>query len=143
MFVTGPNVVKTVTNEEVSFEELGGASTHSTKSGVTHLTAANDVECLTKLKRLLSYFPQNCEELPQNLDYTLGEEMREELEHIIPENVNQPYDIREVIEGLTDENSFFEDPSGLCREYCSRLCSYGRKKYRTRCQSAYEFSRGT
>ena len=108
MFVTGPNVVKTVTNEEVSFEELGGASTHSTKSGVTHLTAANDVECLTKLKRLLSYFPQNCEELPQNLDYTLGEEMREELEHIIPENVNQPYDIREVIEGLTDENSFFE-----------------------------------
>lgn len=108
MFVTGPNVVKTVTNEEVSFEELGGASTHSTKSGVTHLTASNDVACLTKIKRLLSYLPQNCEELPQNLPYTLGEEVREELESIIPENVNQPYDMREVIDGLTDEGSFFE-----------------------------------
>ena len=108
MFVTGPNVVKTVTNEEVSFEELGGASTHSTKSGVTHLTAANDVECLSKLKLLLSYLPQNCEELPRKLSYVLGEEKREELENIIPENVNQPYDMREVIEGLTDSDSFFE-----------------------------------
>ncbi len=59
MFVTGPNVVKTVTNEEVSFEELGGASTHSTKSGVTHLTAANDMECINEVKKLLSYMPQN------------------------------------------------------------------------------------
>ncbi|MEM6633277.1 MAG: acyl-CoA carboxylase subunit beta [Bacteroidota bacterium] len=108
MFVTGPNVVKTVTNEAVSSEELGGASTHSTKSGVTHLTAANDVEALQKIKQLLSYIPQNCEELPPKLPFTLGEEIRPVLDEIIPENPSQPYDIREVIAGITDENSFFE-----------------------------------
>src|SRR5829696_6008252 len=62
MFVTGPNVVKTVTHEEVSSEELGGASTHSSKSGVTHLTASNDPECIAQIKKLLSYLPQNCED---------------------------------------------------------------------------------
>src|ERR1051325_1038016 len=62
MFVTGPNVVKTVTHEEVTSEELGGASAHSTKSGVTHLTAANDMECIAEIKKLLSYIPQNCED---------------------------------------------------------------------------------
>ena len=108
MFVTGPNVVKTVTNEEVSSEELGGASTHSTKSGVTHLTAANDVEALQKIKQLLSYIPQNCEELPPKLPFALGEETREVLDQIIPENPSQPYDMKEVIEGITDEGSFFE-----------------------------------
>ena len=108
MFVTGPNVVKTVTNEEVSSEELGGASTHSTKSGVTHLTATNDVEALQKIKQLLSYIPQNCEELPPKLPFALGEETREVLDQIIPENPSQPYDMKEVIEGITDEDSFFE-----------------------------------
>src|SRR5690554_4889764 len=62
MFVTGPNVVKTVTHEEVSSEELGGASAHSVKSGVTHLTYANEVACINGIKKLLSYIPQNCEE---------------------------------------------------------------------------------
>src|SRR5437763_4891839 len=62
MFVTGPNVVKTVTHEEVTSEELGGASTHSTKSGVTHFTSANEVEGIALLKKLLSYIPQNCED---------------------------------------------------------------------------------
>src|SRR6188768_396457 len=71
MFVTGPNVVKTVTNEEVSSEELGGASTHSTKSGVTHLTAANDMECIEQVKKLLSYMPQNCEDVVPKLPFTL------------------------------------------------------------------------
>ena len=108
MFVTGPNVVKTVTNEEVTSEELGGASTHSTKSGVTHLTAANDVVCLQKLKTLLSYLPQNCEAQPARLPYTLGEETREELEGIIPDSANQPYDMRDVIAGIIDVDSFFE-----------------------------------
>jgi len=69
MFVTGPNVVKTVTNEEVTSEELGGASTHSTKSGVTHLTASNDLDCIKQVKRLLSYLPQNCEEKAAPLPY--------------------------------------------------------------------------
>jgi propionyl-CoA carboxylase beta chain len=108
MFVTGPNVVKTVTNEEVSSEELGGASTHSTKSGVTHLTAANDVDCLNKLKHLLSYLPQNSEEKPADLPYHLGTETREQLEHLVPESANQPYDMRLVIEGIIDQGTFFE-----------------------------------
>ncbi|MEM1214507.1 MAG: acyl-CoA carboxylase subunit beta [Bacteroidota bacterium] len=108
MFVTGPNVVKTVTNEEVTSEELGGASTHATKSGVTHLTALNDVDCLAKVKQLLSYLPQNCEEKPARLPYTVGEEIREVLDGIVPENAQQPYDMREVIEGIIDEESFFE-----------------------------------
>jgi len=108
MFVTGPNVVKTVTNEEVSSEDLGGASAHSTKSGVTHLTAVNDVACLEQIKKLLSYMPQNCKDKPRQIPYKLGEEEREILEGIVPENANQPYDIREVIHGISDEDSFFE-----------------------------------
>ncbi len=108
MFVTGPNVVKTVTNEEVSSEELGGASTHSVKSGVTHLTAVNDMECITQVKKLLSYIPQNCEDVVPKLPYTPGEEYREVLEQIVPESPNQPYDIRAVIDGICDEESFFE-----------------------------------
>ena len=108
MFVTGPNVVKTVTNEEVTSEELGGASAHSTKSGVTHLVAANDMDCMDKIKRLLSYIPQNCEDKAPSLPYTLGTEYRDELTDIIPENANQPYDIKDVINGIVDTDSFFE-----------------------------------
>ncbi len=108
MFVTGPNVVKTVTNEEVTSEELGGASTHASKSGVTHLTAKNDVHCIEQIKRLLSYIPQNCEEQAYDLPFELGEESRPQLRDIVPENANQPYDIKDVIDGLVDEDSFFE-----------------------------------
>ncbi len=108
MFVTGPNVVKTVTNEDVTSEELGGAGTHSTKSGVTHLTAANDVVCIEKLKTLLSFLPQNCEEKPAALPYSLGEEVREQLETIVPASANQPYDMRDVVRGIIDTDSFFE-----------------------------------
>ncbi len=108
MFVTGPNVVKTVTNEIVTAEELGGASTHSTKSGVTHVTSANDIMCLEDVKQLLSYFPQNNKEKPKNLPYTLTDEVREQLSDIIPESATKPYDMHEVITGLIDENSFFE-----------------------------------
>jgi len=108
MFVTGPNVVKTVTNEEVTSEELGGASTHSTKSGVTHLTAGNDLDCIIKIKKLLSYLPQNCEEKTANLDYDLDTEVREELEAIVPDSANKPYDMHAVIQGIIDKDSFFE-----------------------------------
>jgi len=69
MFVTGPNVVKTVTHEEISSEELGGASAHSTKSGVTHFSCANELDAINHLKKLLSYIPQNCEEIPNKLSY--------------------------------------------------------------------------
>ncbi len=108
MFVTGPNVVKTVTNEAVTSEQLGGAMTHATKSGVTHLTAANDLDCIEKIKQLLSYMPQNCEEKAPQYPYTLGDEYRDVLLNIVPENPNQPYDMREVIAGISDADSFFE-----------------------------------
>jgi propionyl-CoA carboxylase beta chain len=108
MFVTGPNVVKTVTHEEVTSEELGGASTHSTKSGVTHFTSANEVEGIALLKKLLSYIPQNCEDMAPSLSYDGEDETRTALNKIIPENPNQPYDMREVIDNSIDEGSFLE-----------------------------------
>ncbi len=108
MFVTGPNVVKTVTNEEVTSEQLGGASVHSSKSGVAHFSFANEIECLSSLKKLLGYIPQNCEETTPHLPYQPSNEVRESLKSIVPENPNQPYDMREVIEGLVDAESFFE-----------------------------------
>jgi propionyl-CoA carboxylase beta chain len=108
MFVTGPNVVKTVTHEEVTAEELGGASAHSTKSGVTHFTYVNEIECINGIKKLLSYVPQNCEEDAPSVEYQAGDENREKLNEIIPNNPNQPYDIREVIDGTVDADSFYE-----------------------------------
>ncbi len=108
MFVTGPNVVKTVTNEEVTSDALGGASTHSTKSGVTHLTAVNDLECIEKLKTLLSYIPQNSNEKAPSKPYTTDHEYRDVLNGIIPENSMHPYDMKEVIHGIVDDGSFFE-----------------------------------
>lgn len=108
MFVTGPNVVKTVTHEEVSSEELGGASTHATKSGVTHFACANEIEAISYLKKLLSYVPQNCEETPDNLPYEPSDEQRPNLDHLLPQNASQPYDIRDVVTAIVDEESFFE-----------------------------------
>lgn len=108
MFVTGPGVVKTVTNEEVSAEELGGAETHSTKSGVTHFAVKNELEAINHIKKLLSYIPQNCEEMPTIVDYEFQNEKREVLNSIIPENPNQPYDIRSIISEVADQDTFFE-----------------------------------
>jgi len=108
MFVTGPNVVKTVTNETVTAEELGGASTHSTKSGVTHITSANDIQCLEDIKTLLSYIPQNNRETTKKRAFTLGDEIRNALDQIIPNNPNKPYDMHQVINGIIDNESFFE-----------------------------------
>ncbi|MFN0276911.1 MAG: acyl-CoA carboxylase subunit beta [Chitinophagales bacterium] len=109
MFVTGPNVVKTVTHEDVSSEELGGAMTHASKSGVAHFAASNGLDCINKIKKLLSYLPQNCEDDVPIFHYTLHkDESRRKLNDIIPENPNQPYDIREVINEVVDEDSFFE-----------------------------------
>ena len=108
MFVTGPNVVKTVTHEDVTSEELGGAMTHASKSGVTHFVSPNEVECIAAIRRLLSYMPQNCEDEPPMKPYETGNEKRPVLNNIIPANPNQPYDIREVIAEIADANSFFE-----------------------------------
>lgn len=108
MFVTGPNVVKTVTHEEVTSEELGGANTHATKSGVTHFACANEIEAITHVKKLLSYMPQNCEEIPEHIPYEPADESRPELTTFMPENASQPYDIREVISAVADADSFLE-----------------------------------
>ncbi|MCC7302562.1 MAG: acyl-CoA carboxylase subunit beta [Bacteroidia bacterium] len=108
MFVTGPNVVKTVTHEEVSSEDLGGASVHSAKSGVAHFSCANEIECIRNIKSLLSYIPQNCEEEAPSLTYESGTETRPALNTIVPESPNQPYDMRDVINGVLDDDSFFE-----------------------------------
>ena len=108
MFVTGPNVVKTVTHEEVSSEDLGGASTHATKSGVTHFTFENEIACINGIKQLLSYIPQNCEEDAPAIAYEYADELRPKLNDIIPDNPNQPYDIRDVINEVIDANSWME-----------------------------------
>jgi propionyl-CoA carboxylase beta chain len=117
MFVTGPNVVKTVTNETVTSEELGGAYTHASKSGVTHLTAQNDIEALESIKKLLSYMPQNNRELPPVCKYQLHEEVREILDDIIPDSASKPYNIKDVINGIVDFDSFFE----IHKEYADNI----------------------
>ncbi len=108
MFVTGPNVVKTVTNEEVTSEELGGANTHASKSGVAHKTSSNDITCLEDVRKLLDYLPQSYKETPKKLPYTLGDEVRNELSDIVPDSPNKPYDMHEVINGIIDQGSFYE-----------------------------------
>ena len=109
MFVTGPNVVKTVTHEEVSSEDLGGASAHSTKSGVTHFTQPNDYQAILHARKLLTYIPQNSEErMADYADFKFDENKLERIGSIVPENPNQPYDIREVIDCITDDESFLE-----------------------------------
>ncbi len=108
MFVTGPNVVKTVTHENVTSEELGGATTHSTKSGVTHFACANEVECIQEIKKLLSYIPQNCEEQPPRLAYSAGDESRQILNTLVPVNPNHAYDMRDVVRGIVDADTFLE-----------------------------------
>ena len=108
MFVTGPNVVKTVTHEEVTAEELGGATTHASKSGVAHFTAPNELDAIRQLRQLVAYMPSNCEEEPPALPYTPGDERRPELDTIIPANPNQPYDIRQVMNAVIDPDSSME-----------------------------------
>ncbi len=108
MFVTGPNVVKTVTQEEVSAEDLGGASAHSTKSGVTHFSCSNELSCIQSVRKLLSYIPQNCEEDAPRMAYDAKDETRKMLDEIIPDNPNQPYDMRDVVKGIVDGGDFFE-----------------------------------
>ncbi len=109
MFVTGPNVVKAVTHEEVTSEELGGAQTHATKSGVTHFTAPHEAAAIEQAKQVLSFLPQNCEEDPLFLNYqNTANQKREKLDVLIPESAQQPYDIREAIFEIADSESFLE-----------------------------------
>ncbi len=109
MFVTGPNVVKTVTHEDVTSEELGGALAHNTKSGVAHFMAGDDAECINRIRSLLSYLPSNCEEKPPGSRPSEPDENASaKLDTLIPESPNKPYDMKEAILGVMDAGSFLE-----------------------------------
>lgn len=109
MFVTGPEVVKEVLSQEVSFEELGGARAHATKSGVAHFIASNEYDCFDKIKKLLSFIPQNNAEEPAIID-TNDDPNRidPKLINILPENPYQQYDMKEIIKSIADNGDFFE-----------------------------------
>jgi propionyl-CoA carboxylase beta chain len=108
MFVTGPKVVKTVTHEDVTSEELGGSEAHSRKSGVAHFSSENEIICLKSIRTLLSYLPSNCEEEAPVKPFESGDESRLSLNSIIPEDSNMAYDMHEVIREVIDLSSFFE-----------------------------------
>lgn len=129
MFVTGPNVVKTVTHEEVSSEDLGGAKTHAEKSGVSHFVSGNDVECLKKVRALLTYLPQNAFEAPPKPTvFNFSEEKLGRIKTILPSNNGLPYDCRRVIDCLVDDDSFFE----VQEEYAKNIVvGFGRIEGRT------------
>ncbi|MXR42671.1 methylmalonyl-CoA carboxyltransferase [Halobaculum sp. WSA2] len=109
MFITGPDVIKTVTGEEVTFEELGGAQTHASTSGVAHFAEDSEEEALDDMRRLLSYLPQNNVEDPPRVDPWDDPDRRdEELTEIVPDEPRKPYDITNVVDRVVDEGSFFE-----------------------------------
>jgi len=109
MFVTGPEVVKTVTHEEVTKEDLGGATAHGSKSGVSHFTCNNEIEVIEGIKKLLSFIPQNNLEDPPVIacDDPI-DRADEELNEIVPENPNKPYDMKDVIRRVVDLGEFYE-----------------------------------
>jgi acetyl-CoA carboxylase carboxyltransferase component len=109
MFVTGPNVLKTVTHEEVTFEELGGATVHNSTSGVAHFSMPSEAECLRAIRTLLSYLPSNNVDDPPLLPSDDPPDRADhELDDLIPDNPNRPYDIKDVIRRVVDRGSFFE-----------------------------------
>jgi propionyl-CoA carboxylase beta chain len=109
MFITGPDVVKTVTGEEVTFEELGGASTHAAKSGVAHFTAPDEAACLEDARYLLSFLPQNNRERPAFTKPTDPRDREDvELDTLVPDNPNKPYDMHDVIRRVIDDGEFLE-----------------------------------
>jgi acetyl-CoA carboxylase carboxyltransferase component len=108
MFVTGPDVVKAVTHEEVSFEDLGGASVHSEKSGVCHVAADSEADTLYLIRKLLMYLPQNNMEDPPFMPGDDPLRMDERLDTIIPDDPNKPYDIKDVVRMIVDGGQFFE-----------------------------------
>ena len=109
MFVTGPDVVKTVLGEEISFDDLGGAMTHGTKSGVSHFVAQNEYECMDYIRRLISFIPQNNSEDPPIIQTSDDpNRLDHNLINILPDNSLQPYDMKEIINSIVDEQKFFE-----------------------------------
>ncbi len=109
MFVTGPNVVKTVTHEDVTFDELGGADVHSSKSGVSHFACENEAEALLKTRKLMSFMPANNMEDPPEIEPSDPIDRTDQsLNTIVPENPNKPYDIKDIITRVVDDGDFLE-----------------------------------
>jgi propionyl-CoA carboxylase beta chain len=129
MFVTGPDVVKTVTNEIVTAEELGGASVHTTKSGIADGSYDNDVECLLQMRRLIDFLPVNSEAgAPEWPSYDAVEREEKSLDTLVPDNPNKPYDIKELILKVADEGDFFELQDAFARNI---VTGFGRIAGRT------------
>jgi acetyl-CoA carboxylase carboxyltransferase component len=126
MFVTGPKVVKTVTGEDITVEDLGGAHVHSTKSGVSHFELENEEEGLLLIRKLLSYLPQNNLEEPPMVDVKDPiDRMSDRLNEIIPDNPNQPYDMKEVIYEMADEGEFLEVHRNYAKNIIVGFCRMG------------------
>ena len=124
MFITGPNVVKTVTHEDVTSEELGGASVHAAKSGVAHMTAGTDAEALARVRDLLSYLPlNNTEDPPRTVSKDAADRAAPELDGIVPENPNRPYDMKDVIGHVVDDGKFLEIQPEFARNI---ICAFAR-----------------
>jgi len=129
MFVTGPDVVKTVTNEVVTQEELGGAITHTTKTSVADLALENDIEALLATRELFDFLPlSNREDVPERPSADPYDRIENSLDTIIPPSANQPYDMHEVIRKMLDEGDFFEIQPGYAANI---ICGFGRIEGRT------------
>ena len=116
MFLTGPDVIKTVTHEDVSKEELGGAAAHATKSGVCHVTVPNDAACLAAIRDLLSFLPSNnLDDPPPGKSQDPPDREEEGLDELVPEDPNRPYDIKRLIHAVVDDGRFFEIHGGYAR----------------------------
>ncbi len=126
MFVTGPEVVKTVTHEEVTFEELGGADTHASTSGVCHYVAESEGDCLYMIRLLLSYIPQNNMEDPPFVP-TSDDRLRteEDLDHIVPDDPSKPYDMRDVIKLAVDDGVFLEIHENYAQNILTCFARFG------------------
>ena len=124
MFITGPEVIKTVTGESVGFEELGGAISHNAKSGVAHFASEDEDACLQDARYLLSFLPQNNLETPPRVASTDDRSrMAAELDTIVPDNPNKPYDMREVVHHVVDDGEFFEVQELFAR---NMICGFAR-----------------
>jgi propionyl-CoA carboxylase beta chain len=124
MFITGPEVIKTVTGEEVEFEELGGAMSHNTKSGVAHFAAEDEESCLEDVRYLMSFLPLNNLETPPRVDpYDDPERSDPELDSLVPDDSSKPYDMREVISRIVDDGEFFEVHEHFARNI---VCGFSR-----------------
>lgn len=116
MFITGPQVIQSVTGEEVTAEDLGGSKIHAEKSGVCHFTAASDEECIADIRKLLSYLPSNnLSEAPYVEPTDVINRVSEKLQTIVPDNTNQAYDVKEVIAEVVDNGEFFEVHKGFAQ----------------------------